>query len=111
MGCKKKDIERLAELYEKYYPAELQQAMFYMWSDNEIEIRLPKIDFSVSDFEGEINLKTMEVSFHIVTSSPYKEKGEKTDEPFIVENFMFNLKEESGWLGMLRVFPQNERKV
>ena len=110
-ACKKEDIEHLAELYEKYYPAELQQAMFYMWDDDSVEIRLPKIDFSVSDFEGEINLKTMIAQFDIITSSPYKDNREKTDEPFVVENFMFNLKEESGWLGMLRVLPQNERKV
>ena len=106
-------VERLVDLYQKYYPANIRQPFFFADDDRAIVIRM----FDTQDVldgdgssEGDINLDTMLVKFNVVLSKPdYDKETEKwNDTPWVSEQHEFDLSKEQGWLKMLDLFPQVE---
>ena len=105
-------VSYLAELYTKYCPENIQQPRFFPWGDRQVVMRLAQTYDSDDEHDGELDLDSMVVSFHVWESLPSfnKETGEEGSEPWILDSYMFDLKEESGWRGLFKVFPQKVRE-
>lgn len=104
-------VERLIALYEKYYPNNLRQPLFFAGYDNTVDMRMFDTQDVLDDngeIDGEINLDTMIVNFHMTLSKPKydRETKEKDDTPWKFDERNFDLKTQEGWQQLLKFMPQ-----
>ena len=99
----KADVENVAELLRKYYPANLQQPIFFAGHDGLLDMRLPKYWDDTEDTICDLDLATMKLDCSLIR------RKENDDDPFFMYSMEFDLSRESGWNGLLKTFPQNER--
>ena len=103
------DIERIAEPYERYYPAELHQPVFYANGDGYLGIRF----FHEQSDDGRtidatINMRKpsgkLTAKFYLINRELMDNKELPKKER--IPRFKFNLAKESGWARLLEEFPQ-----
>lgn len=102
----KAKIIRLAELYERNWPDNLQQPYFYPFDDNGLVIRIETHDVD-HEGDGEIeDLDTLITKFFICTYWPEKDEKGNYPDTSVYEEYEFDLSLNSGWQKLLETFPQ-----
>ena len=92
-------------MYEKCYPDDLQQPIFYSMDDEMMCLRLPQTHGMDGESDGDLDMNTLEVEFIIFTKFPGPGE-ELTEENCQSETYRFDLSSPMGWEEMLAAFPQ-----